>query len=140
MNKQDFINNMKNVETIQWIAPRIIKMTTSGNKVTMDVDYRDEHEPHDSITISRVKNGYVMTDPGLFTRTFSTAEGLRYEFEYPSSFVDVLKSLPIGTDKTKEFVDYQKIHDYNMEMYMRNFHTRPTGGSNVTPKKKKRKK
>ena len=132
-----------NNEIISWITPTIIKSNTIGNKITMDVNYNDGQAVHKNITISRVSDGYLMTDPGRFTRKFSNAEGLRWEFEYPSSLVQELESLPIGKSSEKEYFDAEKAMTYHQEFLssgLWNTSYNSSGGSNFTPKKKKRKK
>jgi len=136
------INNafVYDMNEVQWITPSIVKSQTNGNTITMDVNYNDGMEVHKNITISRVSDGYVMTDPGRFTRKFSSAEFLRWEFEYPSSLVKELECLPIGKSAEKEFIDHQKAFNYHT-LFAQSGMWKPTrtGGSNFTPKKKKRK-
>jgi len=131
-----------NSEAVSWITPTILKSNTISNKITMDVDYNDGQPVHKGITISRVSDGYVMTDPGRFTRKFSTAEGLRWEYEYPQSLVKELESLPIGKSSEKEFVDVEKMISYHQDFMSSGLWNipNPHRGSNMTPKKKKRKK
>jgi hypothetical protein len=136
--KNLFVYDMNNVG---WITPSITKSNIVGNTITMDVNYNDGMDIHKNITISRVSDGYVMTDPGLFTRKFTSAEFLRWEFEYPTSLIQELELLPVGTNNQMEFFDTQKAFNYQTSFFQSGMWKpkQSNAGSNFTPKKKKRK-
>lgn len=145
---------MSTTQTINWIAPHVALKSKNNTNIDIAVDFKDGRPPAD-INIKRTSEGFWYEEPGIQKRKFTTAEGLRWEFELPTDLVSLLESLeeaPIDpTDKT--FINYDAMNAYmmdqpdmqtlikNMMMASVKTYKKPgSPGSNVTPKKKKRKK
>ena len=135
---------MSTTQTISWIHPSIKSKTTSANMIKMEVDFKDG-TPLGDITITRLADGFYAEDKGNYLRRFAEAETLRWEFEYPQSLVAEMEALPIGEGTLTTYVNHDALSKYmnmsgslkdliNMGMTIK--HT----GTNMTPKKKKRKK
>ena len=144
---------MSTSQTISWIQPTIKSQTISANVMKMDVDFHDGTN-RGGITITRVADGWIYNDVGNFERKFNDAEFLRYEFEYPQSLVQQLLDMPIGEGEFKPFMNWDALNDIGivqtdqgpMNMSMETLFAlleqqeKKNRGTNMTPKKKKRKK
>ena len=145
---------------VQWIQPTIKSQTISANLMKMDVDFNDGL-PLKNITITRVGNEFYAEEVGLYCRKFVDVEYLRWEFEYPQSLVSQLDAMPSGDVAPKTYINFEAMDNatsqYNevtdeikamsptelMVMIDKMMGTNTFNkhrGSNMTPKKKKRKK
>lgn len=144
---------MSTSQTISWIQPTIESQTISANVMKMDVNFHDGAKCGD-VTITRISNGWIYNDAGNFERMFKDAEFLCYEFEYPKSLQGQLEAMPIGEGEFKPFMNWDAMNDtavvnspdgpvnVSLESLIKLMEEREKAnrGSNMTPKKKKRKK
>ena len=113
----------------------------------MTVDFND-NTPLGDITITKLADGIYAEDKGNYRRRFTDAEALRWEFEYPQSLVAEINAMPVGEGTLETYMNHDALNAYmNMQpgmeeliAAMRAANHKKTRGTNMTPKKKKRKK
>ena len=146
-------------QTIQWIQPTIESQTISANVMKMAVNFNDGAVSK-NITITRVGNEFYAEEAGFYCRKFVDAECLRWEFEYPESLVAQLNAMPAGDVAPKTYTDFDKMSNATgdtlmadalkgmsstelmlmLDKMMGTNTFNKSQGTNMTPKKKKRKK
>jgi len=140
---------MKNQETttINFVGPKVLNTKVVKNVCTIQLDFNDGRGSQE-ITIKRGKDFFMWMDLPYQIRKFSTLEGLQWEFELPQSLMLTLSLMESGEVTEKPFTNMDAMNNQMKDMMEHlgiNIHdlmgsSKKNRGSNMTPKKKKRKK
>ena len=95
-------------QTIQWIQPTIESQTISANVMKMAVNFNDGTSVKD-ITITRAGDKFYAEEAGFYCRSFVDAECLRWEFEYHPSLVAQLNAMPSGDVAPETYMNFEKM-------------------------------
>ena len=138
---------MKTVETINFVGPQILNTNVVKNVCTLQLDFHDGRGAQE-IIIKKDKDFYMWIDMPYQMRKFTDLEFLRWEFELPHSLMLTLSTMESGEVTEKPMMNTGAM-EKQMEDMMKHLGinlfdlgnpSKKNRGSNMTPKKKKRKK
>lgn len=129
---------MNDTLNINWIQPDVKSYMTAGNALTAMIDFRDGRGAEE-IIIKRGNGYWMWIDRPFQIRKFTSLEYMAYEFELPMALVLSLRVMTSGEVVEQPYMDVNlmsaALDDYKQNGRMKKSYA----GSNVTPKKKKRK-
>ena len=133
----------KTVQHINYVGPRTLRQTIEGNKMDLILDFQDGRGGQ-AITIEKGDDYYMWVDHQMAIRRKITsgAEWIRWEYELPYSIVPQLEAMESGECDQEVKMNWDAMREYYEKYQEPLLKQKPKNGapgSNVTPKKKKRK-
>ena len=141
--KQNTKETTSTVMHMNFVGPRVVSQTIEANKKNLTLDFQDGRGSQ-SITIEKGDNCYMWVDHEMsIRRKFDDAENLRWEYELPYDMIPQLEAMKSGECNQEVNMNWGAAMEYYATHLRTIFEGKPkpgAKGSNVTPKKKKRKK
>ena len=134
---------MNATHNLTWIGPETLTKNIEGNTMTLTLDFKDGRGGQ-PITIEKGDGFYMWQDHAMnIRRKFIDAEGLRWEFELDHQIAADLHDMEAGDPDQTTRMNWNAAKEYH-EAQMAFMNSFGMGakkpGTNMTPKKKKRKK